>query len=316
VFVVVFPLFFLLLAAVAVLIKSASGQHLAVAYVGAALLASLVVLVGWKGVDPEPATEFSMREGVSLGFPILALNFGIISVLAFDKIAASALFGPALFAIYSFAGALLALINSAVLGGARVMLPNLSEHASGGTLGEAVSRGVRGVATVWIVLLVLFYPLEWIVLRFVPHYVQALPITRIMFVGSLFLAIPQVVLINAARAVGLARTYMKYTWYLIAGSLPVALLAGSQFGLTALAYASVLTAVAWTLLGVLILKRIQIRAYDGPSVLAFAWATLCFALTSTLLNLSVGLVAYVGCACVPLAVLRFKQHNRGKLTDR
>jgi len=278
-FVILYPA--LLLAGVAVLVvaHAATPLHLALAACAAAGLSSLALRARDARADrdaTDPAPRLTARETIGLGLPILALNNAMIGMANFDKVAAGLLFPPRVFATYAFASVLVVFIGSAIGAGSRVLLPAFARQADAGTLETATTTSTTASLLAWSVALIGYFPAAAVVGRFLPKYVPALPLARSLFVASLFLALPQVVHMNACRALRIERTYLKWTGWLLAGALVAAWFVGRGVGLEGLAPLAIVVGVAWSASGALLLKRRGTRTYTGRAIAATIWCAVWF----------------------------------------
>src|SRR5882672_655380 len=239
-FSVAYPAIFLVLAGLLVVERSATALHLAIAYCLAAAIATIFVLVDPQDFLTERGSDSSRRAArigsvIRIGAPILSLNYTSLGMVNFDKAAAAILFPASPFAIYAFAGVLVALINSVIAGGSRVLLPAFARHASRGTLDPAVMTSTRAVVLLWSIAVATYFPAIAVVTRFLPRYTAAVELSRLFFLSSVFLALAQMVHVNACRALHVERTYLRRTWVLLSVGFVAALAVGHWFSIEALA---------------------------------------------------------------------------------
>ena len=251
-FSIAYPAIFLVLAGLLVAERSATALHLAIAYCLAAAIATIVVLVDPQDFLSKTGSESSRRSArlgniIRIGAPILSLNYTSLGMVSFDKAAAAILFPASPFAIYAFAGVLVALINSVIAGGSRVLLPAFARHASRGTLYPAVMTSTRAVVLLWSLAVATYFPAIAIVTRFLPRYIGAVELSRLFFLSSVFLALAQMVHVNACRALRVDRTYLRRTWALLFLGFVAALSVGHWFSMEALAALSLAVSIIWSL---------------------------------------------------------------------
>ncbi len=298
VFSVAYPTMFLVFAGLLVFERSATALHLAMAYCLAAAMATIFVLTDVEeltiGRGREASPYFAhVPKVIYLGVPILSLNYISVGMVNFDKAAAAILFPAGPFAIYAFASVLVALINSMIVGGSRVLLPSFARHADRGDLDAAVITSTKAVVLLWTVALGTYFPAVAIVIRFLPPYTAAVQIGRIFFLASVFLAVAQVVHVNACRALRLERSYMRRTWLLLSAGFIAALAIGRSLGLEALAVLSLIVSALWSVAGVRLLKRASIQASDRITTLTLVWSGTSFLLASSLPSPFRGAALYV-----------------------
>lgn len=256
-----------------------------------------------RKADARPGAAVSAgRETIriiGLGVPILALNNAAIGMMNFDKAAASLLFPTRMFAVYAFASVLVMLVYSVIAAGSRVVLPVFTRHTSRGTLGSVTVMSTNAIVLFWSVALVGYFPAALIVQRFLPKYVDALALAPSLFTAALFLALAQIVHMNACRALRVERTYLRWTWYLVALAFAAAIIVGQAVGLGALAPLSLVAAIAWTGCGAVVLGRQGIRVGDRLAVGTAIWCAVCFAGAALWLRTGVGVVTYILAAAPP-----------------
>ncbi len=307
------PTIFLALAGLLVAKRSATAPHLAIAYSLAAAIATVVVLA-----DPEElsigrrqdASRYfvDLRKLVALGAPILTLNYTVLGMVNFDKVAAAVLFPPNPFATYAFASVLLALINSVIVGGSRVLLPAFGRHLSRGTLDPAVMTSTRAVVLLWSVAVATYFPAIAIVTRFLPRYTAAVELSRLFFLSSAFVALAQIVHVNACRALHIERTYLRRMWMLLSAGFVAALAIGHWSSMEALAALSLAVSIIWAVTGVEVLTDKGIQAHDRITVLTVVWCGTCFMTAASLLTPLWGAVLYL-LASVPLWTFWWRRYN-------
>jgi len=308
-----FPTIFLGLAGLLVVKRSATALHLAIAYCLAVAIASAFVLA-----DPGELSIRSRRDAsryfgdfhklIALGAPILSLNYTVLGMVNFDKVAAAVLFPAGPFAIYAFASVLVALINSVIAGGSRVLLPSFARHASHGTLDPAVMTSTRAIVLLWSVAVATYFPAVAIVVRFLPRYTTAIELSRLFFLSSVFLALAQMVHVNACRVLHVERTYLRRAWVLLGGGFVAALAIGHWFSMEALAALSLGVSIIWAVMGVQVLTDTGIQAHDRITVLTVVWCGTCFLTAASLLTPSWGAVGYV-LASAPLWTFWRRRYN-------
>jgi O-antigen/teichoic acid export membrane protein len=278
-FVTAYPAVVLVVVALLLALHAATPFHIALGSSIGVVVSSFLTLRKEQrdgGTDDADGAPLSVRETVVLGLPILALNNAMIGIVNFDKVAASILFPPKVFAIYAFASVLVVFLGSAITAGSRVVLPAFARRAAEGTLETAATTSTRASIFVWSLGLLGYFPAAAIVMRVLPRYDPALPLARWLFVATLFVALPQIVHMNACRALRVERTYLKWTGYLVALAFAGALLVGRSFGLESLAPFALAAAVTWSLVGAALLKAHGYKVYDAKEIVAAVWLAVGF----------------------------------------
>jgi len=312
-FSIAYPTIFLVSAGVLVAARSATALHLAIAYCLAAAIATIFVLVDPQDFSSETGTESSRRSArlgnlIRIGAPILRLNYTSLGMVNFDKAAAAILFPASPFAIYAFASVLVALINSVIAGGSRVLLPAFARHASRGTLDPAVMTSTRAVVLLWSVAVATYFPAIAIVARFLPRYTAAVELSRLFFLSSVFLALAQMVHVNACRALHVERSYLRRTWVLLFLGFVAALAVGHWLSMEALAALSLVVSIIWSLIGIAVLTEAGIQAHDPVTLLTVVWCGTCFIAAASLLSPLGGAVLYL-LASAPLWTLWWRRYR-------
>ena len=312
-FSVAYPTIFLVLAGLLVAERSATALHLALAYCLAAMIATVFVLPDPQDFLTGRGSEPSRRAArlgnlIGIGAPILSLNYTSLGMVNFDKAAAAILFPASPFAIYAFAGVLVALINSVIGGGSRVLLPAFARHASRGTLDPAVMTSTRAVVLLWSIAVATYFPAMAIVRQFLPRYAAAVELSRLFFLSSVFLALAQMVHVNACRALHVERPYLRGTWVLLSVGFVAALAVGHWFSMEALAALSLAVSIIWSLIGIAVLTEAGIQAHDRMTVLTVVWCGTCFMAAASLLSPLAGTVMYL-LAGTPLWTFSWRRYN-------
>jgi O-antigen/teichoic acid export membrane protein len=157
----------------------------------ACLLANLIATV-WQWVSVRrhvrKYSECKIVElGVQhlrLGWSVLGANLIALLVVSLDRIVLSARFSIRQFALYSFAANALALTYSAILSVARVVFPYLSDGMSPEGLIRAYQTGEAAVLFLWGIGICSYFPLAWMVGRWLPNYVESLPLIRVLMLAT------------------------------------------------------------------------------------------------------------------------------------
>src|SRR5205823_2156788 len=102
------------------------------------------------------------------------------AALALDRFAVSASFTIRSFAIYSFACNALSLTYSMVVAVSTVAFPYLSAEISEETRRRMFATAEDSLLLLWAASLATFFPISWIIVRWLPDYVASLPLLRIL----------------------------------------------------------------------------------------------------------------------------------------
>jgi O-antigen/teichoic acid export membrane protein len=117
---------------------------------------------------------------VNLGWSVVLAGLIAGVALSLDRLVLSRGFSIRDFSIYSFAANALALTYNMILSVARVLFPYLSEGISTEARIRAYTTGETALLLIWAIGLSAYFPIVWVVSRWLPAYAESLPLVRIL----------------------------------------------------------------------------------------------------------------------------------------
>ena len=239
----------------------------------------IVTIMQWRfvtgRVKPERVRIRILRLGfhdIGLGWSVLGANLIAALAVSLDRFVLSAKFPIRDFAIYSFAANALGLTYNMILSVARVVFPYLAQDVSRSGLSRALEAGEAGVLLLWSAGLAAYFPVAWIVQRWLPAYQQSLPLIQVLMLATGFVAAVQVVHSPFLR---LLRKQNQFLVGACAGLLTAGvllMLAMSSLRLIWFAWAMVGSAAAWWLANELILQHAGVQRVSRTLRQFLLWA--------------------------------------------
>jgi len=232
---------------------------------------------------------------IGLGWSLVCANFLATAALSLDRLVLSRGFSIRDFAIYSFAANALALTYNMILSVARVLFPYLSDGISVEVRIRAYFTGERILLLIWAGGLATFFPIAWLVARWLPRYVESLPIIRVLMLATGFTASIHVLHSTYFRV---ARKQSRFLVGAIAGLVSAALFLaiGARTGqLTHFAWAMVASALTWWLVNEILLRGVlhhNVRRILGSLTLT-AVCSIIFLFCTALPNQVLGFALYL-----------------------
>jgi O-antigen/teichoic acid export membrane protein len=232
---------------------------------------------------------------VGLGWSVLSANLLATVALSLDRLVLSRGFPIRQFAIYSFAANALALTYNMILSVSRVLFPYLSDGISVEMRIRAYFTGERVLLLIWAGGLATFFPLAWLITRWLPRYVESLPLIRVLMLATGFTASIHVLHGTYFRVV---RKQNRFLVGAIAGLASAAMFLGigARTGqLSHFAWAMVASALTWWLVNEFLLRDIlrhNVRRIAGTLTLNTASAIIFLSCTA-LSSLALGFALYV-----------------------
>jgi O-antigen/teichoic acid export membrane protein len=191
-----------------------------------------------------------------LGWSVVCANLLAAVALSLDRLVLSRGFSIRDFAIYSFAANALALTYNMILSVARVLFPYLSDGISADLRVRAYSTGETVLLLIWAAGLGAFFPIAWIISRWLPNYMESLPLIRILMLATGLTASIHVLHSTYFRVVRKQNRFLVGALVgLASGALLLAI--GARTGqLTHFAWAMVGSALSWWLVNELLLRDV------------------------------------------------------------
>jgi O-antigen/teichoic acid export membrane protein len=182
---------------------------------------------------------------VAMGWSVVCANLLATVALSLDRLVLSRVSPIREFAIYSFAANALGLTYNMILSLARVLFPYLSDGIPVAVRIRTYFMGERILLLLWAGGLATFFPIEWLIERWLPQYVESLSVIRILMLATGFTASIHVLHSSYFRVV---RKQRRFLWGALAGVAAAAVLLGigARTGqLSHFAWAMVGSALTW-----------------------------------------------------------------------
>jgi O-antigen/teichoic acid export membrane protein len=303
--------FLILIAAVALhLTHRLNLQSLILTCLAANLVAaaSLWLFVRRRVPDSRRASRNVLSRGftyIGLGWSLVCANLLALVALTLDKLVLSRVSPIRDFAIYSFATNALALTYNMILSLARVLFPYLSDGIPVAVRIRAYFTGERILLLIWAAGLATYFPIAWLIARWLPRYVESLPIIRILMLATGFTASIHVLHSSYFRVV---RKQGRFLIGALSGVASAALFLaiGARTGqLTHFAWAMVGATLTWWLVNEFLLRDVlnhNSRRILGTLALT-AVCSITYLLCTSLSNLAVGFFLYLGWTTLLFAFL-------------
>ena len=234
------------------------------------------------------------RYHVRLGWSVVCANLLAMVALSLDRLVLSRGFSIRDFAIYSFAANALALTYNMILSVARVLFPYLSEGISAEARVRAYAAGEIAVLLIWAGGLASFFPIAWLIPRWLPNYIPSIALVRILMLATGLTASIHILHSTYFRVM---RKQNRFLVGAFVGAVSAALLIaiGARTGqLSHFAWAMVGSALAWWLVNEFLLRDLlqhnAARIFKALGLSAACAAVFLFC--ANLPNLGLGLLSY------------------------
>jgi O-antigen/teichoic acid export membrane protein len=259
-----------------------------------------------------PNNRRAMRNVLGKGFTYIGLGWSLVCAnllatvaLTLDKLVLSRVSPIREFAIYSFAANALALTYNMILSLARVLFPYLSDGIPVAVRIRAYFTGERILLLTWAAGLATYFPIAWLIARWLPRYVESLPIIRILMLATGFTASIHVLHSSYFRVV---RKQGRFLIGAVSGVASAALFLGigARTGqLSHFAWAMVGSALTWWLANEFLLRDV-LNHNSRRIVGTLALTTVCavaYLFCTSLSNLTVGFFVYLAWTALLFAFL-------------
>lgn len=231
---------------------------------------------------------------VGLGWSVVCANLLATAALSLDRLVLSKQAPIHEFAIYSFAANALALTYNMILSVARVLFPYLSEGIPMEMRIRAYFTGTRILLLLWSAGLATYFPIAWLITRWLPQYIQSLPLIRILMLATGFTASIHVLHSTYFRV---ARKQTRFLYGTVAGLsiAAVFLVMAMRSGhLENYAWAMAFSSAAWWTVNEFLLRDVllhNVRRILGALTLTMITAV-AFLLCATLQSSLAGFLLY------------------------
>lgn len=186
-----------------------------------------------------------IRSFFKLGFPLMVSNFCSSLILALDRQFVNVLFTNEVYAVYAFAYNMLAIITTAISAISTVLYPNLKKSKKK-QLEESYSKLISSILLIVFACLIIYFPLCVFVIWFLPKYIGALVIFRLIFPGLAISSTVTIVMHNYYKAMGDTVVYFKKSLVVLIVSALLNFIAYYTFKTTiSISVASVISMLFW-----------------------------------------------------------------------
>lgn len=184
---------------------------------------------------------------VKYGFPLCLANIISSLILTMDRQVVSLFFGTEDYAKYAFAYSLLTLATTAVTSVAVVVFPMLKKNSKE-KLSKDYVDNISLIITVVCLMAAVYYPLCKFINMFLPDYIFALSIFRIIIPGMIISSPISIVMHNYYKAFDLNLEFLKRSIVVLVISILANFVAYRIFGtMESISYASVIVMLFWYL---------------------------------------------------------------------
>lgn len=193
------------------------------------------------------ATKNDIISLIKIGFPLLFSNLCSTLILSLDRQFVRILFITDIYAKYSFAYNMLALVTVATSAISTVIYPAL-KRTTKETLKETYGSLISIISLIVFAAIAAYYPLCVFVNWFLPKYIESLPIFRIVFPGLALSSSITVIMHNYYKTLGKTIIYFKKSIVVLIVSGLANAIAYYFFRTTAaISIASIITMLFWYL---------------------------------------------------------------------
>ena len=155
---------------------------------------------------PRKAQLADILYFIKIGFPLMVANLCSSLILTLDRQFVNILFNTEVYAVYAFAYNMLALVTTATSAIATVLYPKLKQ-LSRDKLESSYPDFVMEILIFMYFCLALYFPLNIFVSWFLPKFMGALPIFRIIFPGLAVSTVITVIMHNYYNTLGLSNKF-------------------------------------------------------------------------------------------------------------
>ena len=238
------------------------------------------------------STLLSTVELIRIGFPLILANLSSTLLLALDRQFVSCLFPNKTYAIYAFAYNILSLFSLITVAFSTVIYPML-KRSSQESLEKDYIRYLSCFLIFSFFLLFVFFPLSFIIKKFLPTYMDSIVIFRILFPSLPLLLVITVVLHNYYKSLGYNFLYFKISLFVLISSSLSNFISYYFFrSTTSISFASVLNTILWFVLTTTFVP-LKLNVSHFRLYLYFFVCIVFFYICSSVDNLFLALSAYL-----------------------
>lgn len=294
----------------------AASMHVPLEYaIGATLVCPIVAMVlagyplirSWRKIKSPIAGTWRLGKALTkIGCYFLVGNLLMVAFFNLDRLVASWRYEPATFALYAFPVSLLGSIYAIVGGVTSASFPYLAKLRSD-ELTDAFAK-VRAITiAVWGSGLAAYFPFAFAVHEFLPEYVSAMPLLRILLLSVGPAAVVRSIHYNIYRVTGRRHAYISSNLLGLGILASMLVILDSRGGLLGLAWAALLASTCWCLWNEWSLRDLVHERNSRSALLslaaAVAFAVIFVVITESDLGLANGCLIYATSAVASSWVL-------------
>ena len=204
------------------------------------------------------------KENINIGIFVLFGNLiGVLFLTTTDRLMVSLFFPIDQFAIYALASAMIAMVYIFVKAASDVVFPYISAVAPQ-LRSRAYHLGKSAIILLWAAILVIYFPIVWLIESYLPQYVASLPLMKILLCTVGFGSLIQILHVNYYKVYRKQRQYFLWGITALAFSVMLNLLAIKTLGtLESVAIATLTSFIVWYLINELSLKSVVGKTNAG-----------------------------------------------------
>jgi O-antigen/teichoic acid export membrane protein len=237
-------------------------QYIIIAWIAAYVLLMFALALRYRRYllgdqSPTPSLAATGKRTINIGIFILLGNFVFYIFWSLDRLLVSCFFTIEQFAIYAFAMAVAQIAFVFVKALGDVLFPHLSaaaleQHAS------AYQVGKRILIFCWAAFLVTYFPLTALIEFYLPHYMDSVPIIKILMGTVGLTSLIFILHVNYYRLYRKQRQYFLWGMTALALAILLALIAIKTLGtLESVAIAILISFCVWYIINELSLKSVS-----------------------------------------------------------
>ncbi|MDD4110978.1 MAG: lipopolysaccharide biosynthesis protein [Clostridia bacterium] len=145
--------------------------------------------------DSFVSNKKDVNQLFKIGMPLLIADFVVVLVYACDRQVVNIFFSNEDFAYFAFAYTIISLVTTAVAAISTVLYPAL-KRMNQDLLIKSFNKMISGMFAVGFLLLTCFFPIQWIIEKFLSEYVSSIIIVKIIFPGVIITSVINIVIQN------------------------------------------------------------------------------------------------------------------------
>ena len=208
-----------------------------------------------KKTKPIPTWEYG-KKNIHTGFFVLLGNLVLILFLTMDRLVVGSFFTIKQFAIFAFAVAVTNIVYTFVKAISDVFFPFISGTASP-FRNRAYQLGETTIILSWSAFIFFYFPIIFVIERYLPHYMASLPLLKILLCAVGFGSLVFILHVNYYKLHRKQRQYFLRALFALTLSIGLNIIAILIFGtLESVAVASLLSFSFWYAINEMSLRQI------------------------------------------------------------